>query len=61
MESKRAAKLVAIGVIVAGALVAESKKEFHFTVGPKAGVSVVNPYSIASAGRGRRGFRTGGL
>src|SRR6202142_4548381 len=44
MVSKRAAKLVAIGVIVAGALVAESKKEFHFTVGPKAGVSVMNPY-----------------
>jgi DUF4097 and DUF4098 domain-containing protein YvlB len=48
MESKRAAKLVAIGVIVAGALVAESKKEFHFTVGPKAGVSVVNPYGSIS-------------
>jgi DUF4097 and DUF4098 domain-containing protein YvlB len=48
MESKRAAKLVAIGVIVAGALVAESKKEFHFTVGPKAGVSVMNPYGSIS-------------
>jgi DUF4097 and DUF4098 domain-containing protein YvlB len=48
MEGKRAAKLVAIGVIVAGALVAESKKEFHFTVGPKAGVSVMNPYGSIS-------------
>src|ERR1700690_411615 len=48
MVSKRAAKLVAIGVIVAGALVAESKKEFHFTVGPKAGVSVMNPYGSIS-------------
>ncbi len=48
MESKRAAKLVAIGVIVAGALVAESRKEFHFTVGPKAGVSVMNPYGSIS-------------
>jgi DUF4097 and DUF4098 domain-containing protein YvlB len=48
MESKRAAQLVAIGVIVAGTLVAESKKEFHFAVGPKAGVSVMNPYGSIS-------------
>jgi len=38
MVSKRAAKLVAIGVIVAGTLVAESKKEYHFSVGAGAGV-----------------------
>ena len=44
MVNRRAAQLVAIGVIVAGTLVAESKKELHFSVGPKAGVSVVNPY-----------------
>src|ERR1700685_2154222 len=44
MVSKRTAKLVAIGVIVAGTLVAESKKEYHFSVGPRAGVSVMNPY-----------------
>lgn len=44
MVSTRAAKLVAIGVIVAGTLVAETKKEYHFTVGAKAGVSVMNPY-----------------
>ncbi|MFZ1008310.1 MAG: DUF4097 family beta strand repeat-containing protein [Candidatus Sulfotelmatobacter sp.] len=44
MVSRRTAKLVVIGVLVAGALVAESKKEYHFTVGPKAGVSVMNPY-----------------
>jgi DUF4097 and DUF4098 domain-containing protein YvlB len=44
MVSTRAAKLVVVGVIVAGALVAESKKELHFNVGPKAGVSVLNPY-----------------
>ena len=43
MAVKRTVKLVAIGVIVAGALVAESKKELRFTVGPKAGVSVMNP------------------
>jgi DUF4097 and DUF4098 domain-containing protein YvlB len=40
--------MVAIGVLVAGALVAESKKEFHYTVGPKAGVSVMNPYGSIS-------------
>jgi DUF4097 and DUF4098 domain-containing protein YvlB len=48
MVSSHAAKLAVIGVIVAGTLVAESKaeskKELHFSVGPKAGVSVLNPY-----------------
>jgi DUF4097 and DUF4098 domain-containing protein YvlB len=44
MVNKRAAKLVAIGVIVAGTLVAESRREYHFAVGPRAGVSVMNPY-----------------
>src|ERR1700688_4058376 len=48
MVSKRTAKLLAIGAIVAGTLVAESKKEFHFSVGPKAGVSVMNPYGSIS-------------
>src|SRR5258708_38846970 len=48
MVSKRAAKFVALGVILAGTLVAESKKEYHFAVGPKAGVSVMNPYGSAS-------------
>jgi DUF4097 and DUF4098 domain-containing protein YvlB len=48
MVSGRTVKLVAIGVIVAGTLVAESKKEYHFTVGPKAGVSVMNPYGSIS-------------
>jgi DUF4097 and DUF4098 domain-containing protein YvlB len=48
MVSSRGAKLIAIGVIVAGTLVAESKKEFHFTVGPKAGISVMNPYGSIS-------------
>jgi hypothetical protein len=48
MLNWRAAKFVAIGVIVAGTLVAESKKEYHFTVGPKAGVSVLNPYGSIS-------------
>jgi DUF4097 and DUF4098 domain-containing protein YvlB len=48
MVSKRGAKLVAIGVIVAGTLIAETKKELHFSVGAKAGVSVVNPYGSIS-------------
>jgi DUF4097 and DUF4098 domain-containing protein YvlB len=48
MVNRRTAKLVAIGVIVAGTLVAESKKQYHFTVGPKAGVSVMNPYGSIS-------------
>ena len=48
MVSKRTAKLVAIGAIVAGTLVAESKKEYHFAVGPRAGVSVMNPYGSIS-------------
>ena len=46
--NKRAAKLVAIGVIVAGTLVAESRKEYHFAVWPRAGVSVMNPYGSIS-------------
>jgi DUF4097 and DUF4098 domain-containing protein YvlB len=48
MLSKNAAKLATVTVILAGALLAESKKEFHFTVGPRAGVSVVNPYGSIS-------------
>src|SRR6202140_4874946 len=48
MVNKRTAKLVAIGAIVAGTLVAQSKKEYHFLVGPKAGVSVMNPYGSIS-------------
>ena len=48
MVSKRTAKFLAIGVIVAGTLVAESKKEYHFTVGRRAGVSVMNPYGSIS-------------
>jgi hypothetical protein len=48
MLSGRAANLVVVTVMVAGTLMAESKKELHFTVGPHAGVSVMNPYgSIA--------------
>jgi DUF4097 and DUF4098 domain-containing protein YvlB len=46
--SSRAIQVVAITALVAGTLVAESHKEYHFTVGPKAGVSVNNPYGSVS-------------
>jgi DUF4097 and DUF4098 domain-containing protein YvlB len=48
MLSWRTASLAAIGVIVAGTLVAETRKEFHFSVGPRAGISVMNPYGSIS-------------
>src|SRR6266581_5332477 len=48
MVSTRTAKFVMVGVMVAGTLVAESRKEYHFIVGPKAGVSVNNPYGSIS-------------
>jgi DUF4097 and DUF4098 domain-containing protein YvlB len=45
---QRTLRFVAIGLVVAGTLIAESKKEYRFTVGPKAGVSVMNPYGSIS-------------
>ncbi len=48
MLRKHAATLVTVTVILAGTLVAESKKELRFTVGPRAGVSVMNPYGSIS-------------
>jgi DUF4097 and DUF4098 domain-containing protein YvlB len=48
MVSKRAAELVALGVILAGTLAGQTKKEYHFVVGPKAGVSIMNPYGSIS-------------
>jgi DUF4097 and DUF4098 domain-containing protein YvlB len=48
MVSKRAAGLATVTIILLGTLVAESKKELHFTVGPRAGVSVINPYGSIS-------------
>ncbi|MGA7302704.1 MAG: DUF4097 family beta strand repeat-containing protein [Candidatus Sulfotelmatobacter sp.] len=48
MLSKRAAGLATVTLILLGTLVAESKKELHFTVGPRAGVSVINPYGSIS-------------
>jgi DUF4097 and DUF4098 domain-containing protein YvlB len=46
--SGRTIKLVVIGVVIAGTLLAESRKEYHFNVGSKAGVSVNNPYGSIS-------------
>src|ERR1039457_5742195 len=48
MLSKNAARLATVSVILAGTLMAESKKEYHFTVGPRAGISVMNPYGSIS-------------
>ncbi len=41
-------KVVTVTVILAGTLAAQNKKEYHFTVGPRAGVSVMNPYGSIS-------------
>jgi DUF4097 and DUF4098 domain-containing protein YvlB len=46
--SGRTIQLVAIGTLIAGSLVAESRKEYHFNVGSRAGVSVNNPYGSIS-------------
>jgi DUF4097 and DUF4098 domain-containing protein YvlB len=48
--NRQAVKIAAIGALVAGTLVAESRKEFRYIVGPKAGVSVNNPYGSISVG-----------
>jgi DUF4097 and DUF4098 domain-containing protein YvlB len=48
MFSRRAAGLATVTIILLGTLVAESKKELHFTVGPRAGISVINPYGSIS-------------
>ncbi|PYX33001.1 MAG: hypothetical protein DMG77_01830 [Acidobacteria bacterium] len=46
--SSRTIKVVTIIALVAGTLVAESRKEYRFNVGPKAGISVTNPYGSIS-------------
>jgi DUF4097 and DUF4098 domain-containing protein YvlB len=52
--NRQAGKLVAAGLIAAGTLVAQSdlgaqsKKDYRFAVGPKAGVSIMNPYGSIS-------------
>ncbi len=46
--SSRTIEVVAIIALVAGTLAAESRKEYRFNVGPKAGISVTNPYGSIS-------------
>ena len=46
--SGRTVTLLVVGMMVAGTLAAESRKELHFNVGAKAGVSVNNPYGSIS-------------
>ncbi len=48
MLSQRTATLVTVTAIMAGTLVAQSKKELRFNVGARAGVSVMNPYGSIS-------------
>jgi len=46
--SGRTIRLAAIGAMMAGTLVAETRKELHFNVGARAVVSVNNPYGSIS-------------
>ncbi len=46
--SGRTLQLVVVGAMLAGSLVAQTHKDYHFNVGPKAGVSVNNPYGSIS-------------
>ena len=46
--SGRTVELVVVSAMMAGTLVAQSHKEYRFNVGPKAGVSVNNPYGSIS-------------
>ncbi|MFY9980670.1 MAG: DUF4097 family beta strand repeat-containing protein [Candidatus Sulfotelmatobacter sp.] len=48
MLKQHATRLLATGVIVATTLAAQSRMEYHFSVGPRAGVSVSNPYGSIS-------------
>jgi DUF4097 and DUF4098 domain-containing protein YvlB len=46
--SGRIIELAVVGALMAGTLVAETHKEYRFNVGPKAGVSINNPYGSIS-------------
>jgi DUF4097 and DUF4098 domain-containing protein YvlB len=48
LRNGRAIQLVAIVGLLAGTLLAQSRKEFRINVGPRAGVSVNNPYGSIS-------------
>ncbi len=47
-SARNALQLVTIGALLAGTLLAESHKEYRFNVGPRAIVSVTNPYGSIS-------------
>jgi len=46
--SGRTIELVVVGAMLAGSLAAETHKDYRFNVGPKAGVSVNNPFGSVS-------------
>ena len=46
--SGRTIRLAVIGGMLAGTLIAQSRKEYRFNVGAKAGISVNNPYGAIS-------------
>jgi len=46
--SRRTIEFAAIGAMMAGTLLAQTRKEYRFNVGPTAGVSVNNPYGSIS-------------
>ncbi len=46
--SGRTMQLAVVGAMLAGTLVAETHKDYHYNVGPKSGVSVNNPYGSIS-------------
>jgi DUF4097 and DUF4098 domain-containing protein YvlB len=48
MWRRQTATLVTVGAMMAGSLLAETKKELRFPVGPRAGISVINPYGSIS-------------
>lgn len=48
MSRRRLLMMAIVGMMVAGTVAAETHKEYHFNVGPKARVSVNNPYGSIS-------------
>ncbi len=46
--SRRTIELIALGVIVVGTLAAQTHKEYRYNVGPKARISVNDPYGAIS-------------
>jgi DUF4097 and DUF4098 domain-containing protein YvlB len=48
--NRRMVKVAVIGAMVVGTLAAETRKEFRYVVGTKAGISVNNPYGSITVG-----------